>query len=148
MKHRLQEILSYYQLTAAEFAKSIGINPSGLSHILSGKRNNLSIDTILKILNKYKDIKLEWLILGKGMMISGDSEANLIFNNENSLFSERNEEALNDNTNCENDKTAKISSITSVENKDINKEYDVLKKVVKVLLIYDDNSFEELKSIN
>jgi transcriptional regulator with XRE-family HTH domain len=68
MKLQIQEILSRYQLSAAEFAKIVGVNPSGVSHILSGRRNYLSIETILKIVQRFPEIDLDWLITGSGSM--------------------------------------------------------------------------------
>lgn len=139
MKHRLQEILNYYQLTAAEFANTVGVNPSGLSHILSGKRNNLSIDTILKILDKYPDIELNWLILGKGNMTDLDKNSNSLFSDEQILI-DNIEKEIKPEINF-SDTREKIQ----FENPDIHRDND-LKQIVKVLLIYSDNSFKELKS--
>ena len=79
MKAQLQELLYYYQLSAAEFAKIIGVNASGLSHIINGNRNFLSIDTIIKIISKYPDVSLDWLILGKGEMIKGNTVIKPLF---------------------------------------------------------------------
>ncbi len=55
-------------LTAARFADEIGVQRSGISHILSG-RNQPSYDFLLKILARYPEISTDWLMLGKGEMI-------------------------------------------------------------------------------
>jgi len=137
MRNRLQEILNYYELTAAEFANIVGVNPSGLSHILSGKRNNLSIDTILKILDKYPGIRLDWLILGTGNMTNAETDENTLFPEDKLLFNHVEEENHSDR---------KISTIkeeiSSMNIDEITKES--IRKVVKVILIYDDDSFKEL----
>ncbi|MDP4223940.1 MAG: helix-turn-helix transcriptional regulator, partial [Bacteroidota bacterium] len=50
----------------------IGVQPSGISHILSG-RNKPSLDFVLKMLERYPFISTEWLLFGKGSMYSEPS---------------------------------------------------------------------------
>ena len=67
MKERIIEFLKAENKTSAQFAEDIGVQPSGISHILSG-RNKPSLDFILKMLEKYKFLSTEWLLFGKGTM--------------------------------------------------------------------------------
>lgn len=67
MKERLLEFLRSENKSSAQFAEEIGVQPSGISHILSG-RNNPSLDFILKMLGKYEFISTDWLLFGKGSM--------------------------------------------------------------------------------
>src|SRR4030042_5143029 len=67
MKERIMEFLRKENKSAAQFAEEIDVQPSGISHILSG-RNNPSYDFIIKILNKYPKLNAEWLLLGHGAM--------------------------------------------------------------------------------
>jgi len=62
---RLQNIMEFYNESAAAFADKIGVQRSSISHILSG-RNKPSLDFILKILAAYPDVELYWLLNGKG----------------------------------------------------------------------------------
>jgi transcriptional regulator with XRE-family HTH domain len=68
MKERVLKLIIHLGYTATKFADEIGVQRSGISHILSG-RNQPSYDFIVKILNKYNDLDAEWLILGKGEML-------------------------------------------------------------------------------
>ncbi len=138
MKSRLQAILHNYQLTAAEFAKIIGVNPSGLSHILSGNRNNLSMDTILKILKKYPDINLDWLVLGKGEMLKTSD-----YNNE--LFKDNGNSDVNSGTETLGSVLSENVSKTGLEAEKANTDNDKTLYVKKIIIVYSDNSFEELK---
>jgi transcriptional regulator with XRE-family HTH domain len=61
---RIRSLINNSSLSAGEFADSIGINRSRLSHILTG-RNYPSLEIVAAILIKYPDIDSEWLILGK-----------------------------------------------------------------------------------
>lgn len=72
MKERIAQIMQNENMTAIQFAKKIGINPSSLSHILSG-RNNTSLDIIMKIHKSCSYINLNWLLYGEGVMKDANS---------------------------------------------------------------------------
>lgn len=65
MRERLLEFLRSENKSSAQFAEEIGVQPSGISHILSG-RNNPSLDFVLKMLEKYPYLSSDWLLFGKG----------------------------------------------------------------------------------
>lgn len=65
MNQRLQQFLTLEQLSPSKFADILGIQRSGISHILSG-RNKPSYDFIERILTKFPNLNAEWLLLGKG----------------------------------------------------------------------------------
>ena len=67
MINRINLILRAKNITARQFAEEIGIQPSGMSHILGG-RNNPSLDFAVKVLKRYPEIDANWLLLGKGAM--------------------------------------------------------------------------------
>lgn len=67
MKDRILKFLQNENKSYAQFAEEIGVQPSGISHILSG-RNNPSLDFILKMLAKYQGLSAEWLLFGRGSM--------------------------------------------------------------------------------
>ncbi len=62
---RLQKILTYYGLTATAFSEEINFNRSTISHLLSG-RNKPSLEFVLKVLKKFPEVELYWLLNGKG----------------------------------------------------------------------------------
>ena len=65
MKDRIAHIIRAKNLTAAEFALRLGIQPSNISHLLSG-RNNPSLDFIKKLKETFPEYSLEWIIFGRG----------------------------------------------------------------------------------
>jgi transcriptional regulator with XRE-family HTH domain len=65
---RLKEILDYFKIVPSKLADEISINRSRLSHILNG-RNNLTLEVVQGILNKYNEISPDWLLFGQGAMI-------------------------------------------------------------------------------
>ena len=60
---RLEEIMLNNQLSAAAFAERIGVQRSSVSHILS-RRNKPSLDFMLKIHEHFREVDLDWLLLG------------------------------------------------------------------------------------
>ena len=67
MKDRLQLLLQDNNMSASKLAELIDVQPSGISHILSG-RNNPSMEFIVKCLNAFPNINPEWFIMGTGPM--------------------------------------------------------------------------------
>ena len=64
-QERLEIILKYYELSATAFAEEIGVQRSSISHLLSG-RNKPSLDFVLKVVQRFPEVNLYWLLNGKG----------------------------------------------------------------------------------
>lgn len=69
MKERLKELLIENRLNAKELALRIGVQPSSISHILTG-RNKPSIEILEKLLNSFPDIDIKYLITGNKSLVS------------------------------------------------------------------------------
>jgi transcriptional regulator with XRE-family HTH domain len=65
MIQRILEIMKVKGLTPSQFADEIGVQRSGISHLMSG-RNNPSLEFITKVLEKFPDVSAEWLVRGTG----------------------------------------------------------------------------------
>lgn len=62
---RFKAIAKYKELTITEFEVA-----TGMSNGLVGKLKNPSIETILKVANRFPDIDLQWILTGKGNMVA------------------------------------------------------------------------------
>ena len=71
MKDRIAHIMRAKNLQASDFAELLGIQPSGISHILSG-RNQPSLDFVKKIKETFPEYNLDWIIFGKGPMTTSE----------------------------------------------------------------------------
>lgn len=71
MKDRIAHIMRAKNLKATDFAELLGIQPSGISHILSG-RNQPSLDFVKKIKETFPEYNLDWIIFGKGPMTTSE----------------------------------------------------------------------------
>ncbi len=60
---RIKKIMSDNELTAADFAKKVGVQRSSISHILS-ERNKPSLDFLAKVQFAFEDVEFDWLLLG------------------------------------------------------------------------------------
>jgi transcriptional regulator with XRE-family HTH domain len=81
MKDRILTFLKAENKSSSQFAEEIGVQPSGISHIISG-RNKPSLDFILKMLEEYPFLSTEWLLFGKGEMYRDQSMQELFTESE------------------------------------------------------------------
>lgn len=123
--------MQYSGLTAAKFADEIGVQRSGISHILSG-RNNPSFDLIIRILKRYPDISTDWLIQGTGSMLKDQGETSGQTNVQDTLPFEMT--AAPEIT---------VKQDTQKETKLPEPQDNVKKTVTKVCIFYSDNTFEQ-----
>ncbi len=65
MIERLKQIIKYYNLSSSTFAETINVPKSSISHLLSG-RNKPSLDFVIKVVDNFNEVELEWLVYGKG----------------------------------------------------------------------------------
>ncbi|MCF8230667.1 MAG: helix-turn-helix domain-containing protein [Bacteroidales bacterium] len=82
MVDRLEHLLQTKNLSASQLADETGIQRSIMSHVMNG-RNKASLDFVLRILKRFKDINPDWLLLGRGSMIR-----------DNDLFNQEQSEAM------------------------------------------------------
>ena len=61
---RIKTIITVNNLTSSSFADMIGVQRSGVSHILNG-RNMPSMDFLLKVLEAFPRVDAGWLLTGK-----------------------------------------------------------------------------------
>ena len=92
MNNRLQQFLELENITPARLADTLGVQRSGLSHILSG-RNKPGYEFLTKLLHKFPHINSEWLLLGKGKpykeMMSENGGSSSLPSSGNSRFGNR-----------------------------------------------------------
>ena len=75
MKDRIAHIMRAKNLKATDFAALLGIQPSGVSHILAG-RNNPSLEFVKRIKETFPEYNLDWIIFGKGPMTTSEPYRN------------------------------------------------------------------------
>lgn len=67
MKERLMKLMRAEGISAIKLAEITGVQPSTISHIMSG-RNNPRFDFLTALVAHYPKLNARWLILGEGNM--------------------------------------------------------------------------------
>lgn len=122
MKNRLEEFLRLEGLTSVKFAEIMQIQPSSVSHILSG-RNNPNFDFVSRMLQRFPNLNPDWFINGIGNVYRSKQDPE--------LFEITNVINDNDNRKVSHDDSYKgvneiISSSKSVNNNvitDVNNDH-------------------------
>ena len=133
MKDRILQLLEEKAMTLAAFADEIGVERSTMSHIKSG-RSNPSLDVALKILERFPEVSTDWLILGKGSMFGQITNPY-----EPTLFDQTQPTASYTDEYAQKQAPETASQSTSLQN-----EPSTQRSIVRVILFYDDNTFEQI----
>ncbi|MBP3425758.1 MAG: helix-turn-helix transcriptional regulator [Rikenellaceae bacterium] len=163
MKERLRRFIKAEALNSTQLATALGIQSSGISHILSG-RNKPSYDFVTKLLTLYPNLNPDWLLLGKGTMyrqetkekktVPTPSEPMLKFSQTEDHNAEPLIIAQNDREGLLNDfagfsatsdsSTSSRLNVTSTENKSeiTHNGQDVHREVERIVILYRDGSFD------
>ena len=72
MVERLVELMRIRNLTSSQLADAIGVQRSGISHLISG-RNKPSLEFILKILTSFPEVNPDWMLFGKEPFLRNES---------------------------------------------------------------------------
>ncbi len=149
IKDRIKHLIASKTLTPAKFADIIGVQRSGISHILSG-RNKPSLDVLNKILVSFPDVSGDWLITGNGDMLKTKRDVS-----EKELFPPVNNEseqvAEPENMNREED-SPPYGAGNNGRNKEIKsaattKQSSLVpsgeKEIERIVVFYSDGTFKE-----
>ncbi len=167
MNERLQQFLSMENISPSKFAEILGIQRSGISHILSG-RNNPSFDFIQRMLANFPNLNAQWLITGRGKpyLDQSSNTTNIMATVDNDLFSQkipqerptqlfqpeiepvsfeekRKEPAENEEYISKKTEDKPRENQIKSQFKPIEHEFLQEKHISRVIVFYDDGTFEE-----
>lgn len=120
--------MDYKSITAGELAALLEVQRSNISHILNG-RNKPGAAFIEKFLISFPDLNARWLLTGEGEMI--ESKESLVIKNETPT--KKVEEA----------KKVAEKVVEEIKKEDQPKAKKEEKPVSKIVLLYDDGTFED-----
>jgi len=69
MNNRIALVLKAKNISSAQLADDLGVQRSGISHILNG-RNKPSLEFVQKLIKRYPDISMNWILFGEGQMMN------------------------------------------------------------------------------
>lgn len=156
MREKLLSLMKNENLTPSKLAELLGIQPSGISHILAG-RNKPSFDLVQKILRRFPQINPDWLFLDQQPMYRAVAEKGGASASRSAadLFGEPTAATIPSDEN-RNPITANNSAATAEPD---NGKADIPTSVVRsvaatrpqqkirrIIILFDDHTFESFES--
>lgn len=130
ISERLQIVMKMNGMTNSTFADRIGVQRSSISHVLA-ERNKPSIDFIQKILIAFPKVDANWLVTGK--KVGKTLESSSMDRDEKDPYSPSDDKH----------QSKPFDEIRSVKPGQEQKIADT-KSIQKVVVFYNDGTFEEL----
>lgn len=146
MVNRIFAFIESQQLTPTEFADKIGVSRASISSIKTG-RTQPTLSLVEKIKQHFSDVDVNWLIFGEG-----EAPSKIESNTEDDLLFDKLDNVENDTPapSVANDYQAVyIASSPKTEENELEQSnitpptINLNKSIKKVILLYDDGSFEE-----
>jgi transcriptional regulator with XRE-family HTH domain len=163
MNNRLQQFLAAENISQASLASSINVAPASISHVLQG-RNKPSFDFLVSLVSRFPNLNMDWLLTGKGKMykdtqgkdtlgvrqLQADSNDDNLFPPDDNLSSQFDEESIHPSLMNTSDTEANNSphSIDTPPFSNDERRYESAigkRSISKVIVFYDDSTFEEIK---
>lgn len=139
MKEKLDILIKSTGHTATSFARLLDVQPSGISHILSG-RNKPSFDFVVKILRAFPTINPDWLLLGSDQMYR---------DGVTSPIAPSDKDALEDASLFEAAKNIEMSEGENLSENELPSDFHQVqissttsRRIERVIVLYADRSFE------
>jgi transcriptional regulator with XRE-family HTH domain len=140
IKNRILEFLRTENKTSAQFAQEIGVQPSGISHIISG-RNKPSLEFIVKMLTRYPALSSDWLLFGKGPMLRDGLSADLFDTKQESLTHDR--DIFSDIFEPDSEKIDSPAHNIQTEKKEQSHIRPLAPKTRMIVIFNEDGTFSE-----
>jgi transcriptional regulator with XRE-family HTH domain len=164
-KSKIEVLMREFNLNSAQFAEEVGIKNSTLSHILND-RNKPSLDVLKKILGRFQQINPEWLILDNGKMFRPilNSQEPTLFDSidlnisKSDIYNDKIQDNSESNKQVKEIIQDKVVSTSEISNQKIENVEKIIEKVYipqieykhknisRIIIYYDDNTFEEFGS--
>lgn len=140
-RNRIEQLIEAENMTAKQFAQEVGIQAGTISNIMSG-RNNPSLEVLQRVLNRFRTVSSDWLILGVGSMYrpnGGQSVEQTLFDVKPLDKPELSNMSMVDRT----EQLAVASSIASAKPATPIQPAAPSKSITRIIIYYSDGTFEE-----
>lgn len=147
MREKLLKLMKSEKLSSSRLADMLEIQPSSISHILSG-RNKPSFDFLVKILRRFPTLNPDWLLLDAEQMYrSGDDldrKIDKVQNVPTQILDTREKNPIT----TSQAPTSKIESSQNSTNRPIENMATMVnitqsnRSIERVIVLYTDKSFE------
>lgn len=138
MNTRLQQFLGAENISQSQFADELGVARASVSHIIAG-RNKPGFDFLTSLMARYPRLNMEWLLAGKGKMYKDtDTSAPLL---EENIQQESENLFSNPVQPAPLEQSPEPTLQQPVQPPQLP---DSQRKISKIIVFYDDNSFAEI----
>ena len=141
IKDRLAHIIRAKNLTATQFAEMMQIQPSNVSHLLSG-RNKPSLDFLMKLKEIFPEYSFDWIILGKKPITISERQNAVKENSENESEQIQYTDITETNGFIGLFDSVNEKPLESKEIVDDSVNESFSKKVRQIIYVYEDHTFE------
>ncbi|MEG2770915.1 MAG: helix-turn-helix transcriptional regulator [Alistipes sp.] len=143
MRDKLLNLMKSEGLTSSRFAEMLEVQPSGISHILSG-RNKPGFDLLQKILKRFPKINPDWLLLDSEQMYRDNSVPSSDPQQSSATLFSRAAENSNNHQRNDSKTTAPTDSSDTELSTSINStvQQSAASTVARIIVLYTDHSFE------
>ena len=148
MREKLLKLMKYEKLSSSRLAEILEIQPSSISHILSG-RNKPSFDFLVKILRRFPTLNPDWLLLDSEQMYRQSDESAALKDNQviapiststrQAGSSEHRQNNSSNESSVANNNSTKRTTPTELP---FTNNQNVNKTIERVIVLYSDKSFE------
>ena len=159
MVERLKKYMEYRKLLPSQFADMAGLPRSSFSQMLGGHLKKINSGQLKKIHSAFPDLSISWLMFGEGEMIvpsddsnsttmpSTERQSEINFADESDVFQtelrESSEECEDfEETEEKNTDSNAKKMLSEMLQGGIYSEKRSEKRIVKIMVFYDDNTFE------
>lgn len=167
---RLKNFINFLAIPVTQFADNCSIPRPTLSQLLNGRNKKVSDELISKIHEAYPQLSVLWLMFGEGDMLhesnmqisepkqtsifdfSANNESDIQHDNAQIAFDEtftekepENLRSTRQHTEAEETNIKSLSEPTSIQDPGVSTitfSPDQKKKIVNIIVYYNDNSFE------
>lgn len=147
MREKLLKLMKSEKLSSSRLAEILEIQPSSISHILSG-RNKPSYDFLVKILRRFPTLNPDWLLLDAEQMYRSNEELDRRINDTDTQSSQTTGSAEKMIVNSKSALTPKNESSQNSTNRPVENIAAVAniatdgRTIERVIVLYTDKSFE------
>lgn len=136
-RERLAKIIESENLTAKQFAEEIGVSAGTISNILGG-RNKPSVEIYVRILNRFRTISSDWLMLGTGSMYrpNGGVTQTALFGDMRPIDAAQGEETPSQ-------APAAPQQSVMLQNTRLAANPPATKQIARIIIYYTDGTYEE-----
>ena len=160
MREIIKMLLEHYGINQIEFSDKVGLSKGMVSLLMSGRREFTSV-TISKILSAFPNVNYDWLVNGKGGMLTTKNDS-LQKPEQTSFDFSVNSQSNNYSSNVNSENGVNKSNSIQTDN-DITENNDVVsepihvssiaeslskinqKKTSRIVIFYTDGTFSEYK---